>query len=251
MTAAQRIIGFTATLAIAVILFTSILFEPHRQEVTQLAYRDQAIERAVDLYVYNCLECHGASGEGTDDYPELSTEAVSGKEAIQIFQVIERGRYNTDMAAFGVDEGGNLTDMEIDSLVKLIQFEEWGMVYERTAELDLLWTLTPTETLTETLTETPTGTPTETPTTTAPLTMTPSATATITPSSGIFGVLPTESGDSAAPLFDVLPTHTEVVTPSLFDIVPTETPPGTLFDVVPTEAQSNAPVFQIQSTATP
>jgi cbb3-type cytochrome c oxidase subunit III len=54
-----------------------------------------------------------------------------------LFQVIERGRYGTAMAAYSVDEGGILMDSHINALTAVIQYGDWAQVETRVAELGL------------------------------------------------------------------------------------------------------------------
>lgn len=244
MTRLQRGIGFTATLAIALILVTAIAREPQRQEIARQAHIDQSIERVIDLYVYNCVQCHGPAGEGFDVNPPLNDDVVRQKDPAQLYRVIERGRFGTDMAAFGIDEGGNLTNVQIDGMVSLIMHGDWDEVYERTEQLDLLPTPTTTSTATPTMPPTSTATFTATLTaspTLAPPTTTPAQPA--PPTGSPFDIVPTAVND--APLFDVIPTETPTSDVPLFEVVPTEMPanatePESPFQVVPTQADSPA-----------
>ncbi len=93
------------------------------------------MQKASDLYAQNCVACHGASGEGIAAYPPLTAAAALEEEVL--FKTIERGRYNTAMVAFGVEEGGILTAMQIESLVVMLQSETWDTVAVRVAELGL------------------------------------------------------------------------------------------------------------------
>ena len=58
-------------------------------------------------------------------------------DAETLLHTIERGRYNTAMAAYGVDEGGILTNMQARSLVALIQDAPWDVVATRVDTLGL------------------------------------------------------------------------------------------------------------------
>jgi mono/diheme cytochrome c family protein len=239
MTRGQRAIGFTATLVIALVLLASIFNEPQRQDETVQAHIHRSVEGVIDIYAYNCVECHGPYGEGFDIYPALNDEIVRQKDALQTYRVIERGRYGTEMAAFGLSEGGMLTHNQINGLVDLILYGDWSVVLQRVAQLDLLPTATPTPTLTPTMTSTATSTPTPTQTPTMPPTFTPTTGPSSTPRSApILPVMPTGTPESVSPIFGVVPT----------DIPPIsgETP---IFDVVPTDIpQGQAPVFGVVAT---
>ncbi|NDJ86711.1 MAG: c-type cytochrome [Chloroflexi bacterium] len=137
MTRSMRWLGFLATLMIVVSLITAIVREPDRQEEALEAHREHAFAEAMDLYALNCAECHGAAGEGLDIHPELDADFVRGKDYHILFITIERGRHNTEMTAFGLNEGGNLTTAQIDNLVTLIQYGSWQDTAQRVADLGM------------------------------------------------------------------------------------------------------------------
>lgn len=255
MTRGQRAIGFTATLVIALVLLASIFNEPRRQDETVQAHINRSVEGVIDIYAYNCVECHGPYGEGFDIYPALNDEIVRQKDTLQTYRVIERGRYGTEMAAFGLSEGGMLTHNQINGLVDLIQYGDWNVVLQRVTQLDLLPTATPTPTLTPTMTPTATTTPTQTPT--MPPTFTPTTGPSSTPASApILPVMPTHTPADAggAPMFGVVPTATTSGNASIFDVVPTYTPEveAPVFGVVPTNAsEDEAPIFGVVPTNAP
>ncbi len=58
-------------------------------------------------------------------------------DAEVLYKTIDRGRFSTAMAAFGVEEGGILTAMQIESLTVALQAETWDVVAARVAELGL------------------------------------------------------------------------------------------------------------------
>ncbi len=128
-------IALIGTLMIAAAFSLALVRESDRQANAAAELRVAMAAEGTDLYALNCVACHGASGEGIAAYPPLTT-AVNMDEQM-IFNTIERGRYNTAMAAFGVEEGGILTPMQIESLVTLLQANMWGTVAGRVAELGL------------------------------------------------------------------------------------------------------------------
>jgi len=135
MTTQMRWLALIGTLMIVAGLGIALLNEPARQAAAAESLQMAMIAEGTDLYAQNCVACHGASGEGIAAYPPLTTAAAM--EAELIYNTIERGRYNTAMAAFGVDEGGILTAMQIDSLVVALQADTWDTVAARVAELGL------------------------------------------------------------------------------------------------------------------
>ncbi len=134
MTREMAWMGFLATLLIVVVMGVNLLRESDQQAQAEQEQRIDAIRTSIDLYAENCAICHGAAGEGLGATPPL---VGTGMEADDIFKTIERGRYNTTMAAYAVDEGGIFTRTEINSLVTLIEYVNWGVVAARVDELGL------------------------------------------------------------------------------------------------------------------
>ncbi len=123
-------LGFIGTLMIAIGVGIAILKEPARQTAASESLHVAMVSEGADLYAQNCVACHGASGEGIAAYPPLTTTAAL--DAQTLYNTIERGRYNTSMAAFGVEEGGVLTGAQIQSLVTMIQTSTWDTVATET-----------------------------------------------------------------------------------------------------------------------
>lgn len=109
--------------------------EPSRQIDAKASLYESFIDEGATLYAHNCAACHGASGEGIAAYPPLKT--LASMDAQSVYKTIERGRYGTAMAAFGVDEGGVLGDMQVESLVVMLQSERWDDLAVRVAALGL------------------------------------------------------------------------------------------------------------------
>ena len=116
----------------------AMLREPGQQLAAAENFRSAAIVEGTDLYVKNCITCHGATGEGVAAYPVLNSEGVRSMETGTLYHTIERGRYNTAMTAYSVNEGGILTQAQVSSLVTMIQSDTWTNVSARAAELNLL-----------------------------------------------------------------------------------------------------------------
>ncbi len=135
MTRQMTWIALIGTLMIAAALSLALARESGRQADAAAELRTAMVAEGTDLYALNCVACHGANGEGIAAYPPLTT-AMDMDEQI-ISNTIERGRYNTAMAAFGVEEGGILTTMQIQSLVTMLQASTWDTVTVRVAELGL------------------------------------------------------------------------------------------------------------------
>lgn len=90
-------------------------------------------ERGAELFSVNCRRCHGLEGMGTLENPEafpgaplnvdnLRPEDETTLDALQarLFSTIECGRVGTLMPAWSINEGGNLTDQQIQELVVFI-----------------------------------------------------------------------------------------------------------------------------------
>lgn len=126
MTREQSWIGFLATGLLLVTLGMVILREPSLQSRAIDTQLSTAVSAGTDIYVENCIVCHGAAGEGLGTYPALAVAATMDADTLS--KVIERGRYGTQMAAFGIDEGGILSASQVDALVALIQYGDWDNV---------------------------------------------------------------------------------------------------------------------------
>lgn len=129
--------GLLGTLLIVVVLGTVALREPNRQVEAVARLQAEAVTEGTDLYAQNCVICHGAAGEGLGAYPPLNSEGVLGMETDDLVNTISRGRYNTAMAAYHVDEGGILMSAEVDAIATMLQVGEWTQVAARVEVLGL------------------------------------------------------------------------------------------------------------------
>lgn len=137
MTTSMRWMGILATLVIVIALPVYALTESGQQEQLLEDYHLTAVVSATDLYAENCTVCHGASGEGIAGNPPLNSDAVRMMSENDLFKVISRGRDNTLMAAWAVDEGGVFSNFQINDLVTLVQSVNWEYVEARVTELGL------------------------------------------------------------------------------------------------------------------
>lgn len=137
MTRELTLMGLLGTLLIAAAMGIAVLREPSRQQAALIDLRIEAVRAGTDLFAENCAICHGAAGEGLGATPALNSEAVRQMDYLDLVRTIERGRYGTTMAAYGVDEGGIFTRAQIDSLAAVIQYADWNTVAARVAELGL------------------------------------------------------------------------------------------------------------------
>ena len=135
MTRQMSWIALIGTLMIAAAFGLAVIREPARQAAAAENLHMSMVAEGTDLYAQNCVACHGASGEGIAAYPPLTLAAEM--DAQLLYNTIDRGRYNTAMAAFGVNESGILAGMQIESLVVALQADTWDTVAARVAELGL------------------------------------------------------------------------------------------------------------------
>jgi mono/diheme cytochrome c family protein len=137
MSNTMKWIGLLATLAIVGILPLYTSLEPGQQAHILEDFQISSLESATVLYAENCVVCHGATGKGIGDNPSLNNEAVQTMSANDLFRVIARGRDNTLMAAWALDEGGLYSNNQVDSLVTLVQKVNWDYVSRVVADLGL------------------------------------------------------------------------------------------------------------------
>ena len=137
MSSTMKWTGLIATLIIVLILPLYAWIEPGLQEKNLEKFHTDAVVAATDRYAENCAVCHGADGEGIGNNPPLNNDTVRMMSKNDLERVISRGRNNTLMAAWAIEEGGIFTNPKIDEFVTLIQKVNWDFVEVRVAELGL------------------------------------------------------------------------------------------------------------------
>lgn len=138
MTQGMKWIGLLATAVLLVMVVVNVAREPARQAAALAVYQSAAVDRGMATYAQHCARCHGAGGEGLGVYRALDQDFVRQQDERLLFNTIERGRYATDMAAFGINEGGALSHGQIDNLVLMIQLGDWTAIEQRVADLGLM-----------------------------------------------------------------------------------------------------------------
>ena len=148
-------LGLVALVVIAVALPLYWLAEPGRQEDAAAGFQDVFISRGEELYVNGsqCASCHGPEGTGgvatytitdpsTGDFVEQVDWNAPALNTVlyrytpdEVKYVLNYGRGNTPMPAWGAPGGGPLTDQQLDDLVyylRSIQLpaEEWASMVE-------------------------------------------------------------------------------------------------------------------------
>jgi cbb3-type cytochrome c oxidase subunit III len=130
--------GSLLSLAVILVIIPVYAFlEPKIQEAKKEDFHIAAVVSATDIYAGNCVVCHGAFGEGISTNPALNTDALRSMPEAEVIKVISRGRYETQMGAWSVDEGGILSSSQIKDMVTFIQYANWEYVQQRVAELGL------------------------------------------------------------------------------------------------------------------
>jgi mono/diheme cytochrome c family protein len=114
---------------------------PPQQEAVDLgATKEAQIAAGEELYKKNCADCHGESGEGGEikDKPGQETLPLNSDDFLvthasdTTFQIISYGQPGEGMQAFGLANGGQLTDQEIRVIVTFIA--AWYVPPEAEAE---------------------------------------------------------------------------------------------------------------------
>ena len=133
----EILVGTIATGLIMLAMAVYIWFEPKRVDTARLDVLDVQLADAMDLYAENCALCHGLQGEGIGSIPALDTEALRSMPAEDLFKTIARGRFNTSMPAWSQDDGGPLSDYQIDELVNLVRYGDWNATKDIVVNLGL------------------------------------------------------------------------------------------------------------------
>ena len=137
MNTPMKITGFLATLVILLVIPVYSWIEPTHQENLLKDFYTDAVITSTEIYAQNCAVCHGAAGEGIGDTPPLNSEGLRSMPESELVKVITRGRDNTIMAAWAVEEGGILSSSQINDMVVFIQQANWDYVDARISELGL------------------------------------------------------------------------------------------------------------------
>lgn len=116
------------------------LYEPARQEGAIQSRHEEAVRFGEEVYTTkaNCAECHGPKGVGGSKETPILTE--SGKFVAQVKwqapalntvlyryskeevkEILNYGRGNTPMPAWGAPGGGPLTDQQLDRVIEYLE----------------------------------------------------------------------------------------------------------------------------------
>lgn len=133
----ESLIGLGSLLLIVSALGMYILNEPVRIVQAQDEVLALQLDEAMTLYAENCAVCHGLNGEGIGATPPLNNPALLVMPYEDLYKTIARGRYQTAMPAWSIEDGGALSDYQIDELVTLILHGDWGATGDRVVNLGL------------------------------------------------------------------------------------------------------------------
>ncbi len=133
----QYLLGIIGTLFITAALTIYAVSEPARLGSAQASLLQTNLDEAMTLYAENCSVCHGLAGEGIGAIPPLDNNALRETDAATLAKIVARGLYGTAMPAWSKEDGGPLSDYQIDQLVQLIQAGDWGETRDRVVNLGL------------------------------------------------------------------------------------------------------------------
>lgn len=122
------LISLVALLLLVTALPIYALNEPLRMAQAQESLRRQFIADATDMYLEICAGCHGAGGEGLAPMPPLNNPDLARADYDVLYKTIARASHGTAMAAWHIDEGGILSDYQIEELITLIRYGDWAEV---------------------------------------------------------------------------------------------------------------------------
>ncbi len=143
------VVTVLAWLSIISLVFV-LAFDSTRMEIAEAQHMETMIARGAELYAENCMQCHGAAGQGFVGAP-LNTEDLQGDprtdqdKYFEIYSAIAHGRPGTtvpkwlalpnghwasytQMPAWHVDNDGPLNEMHIRALTYFIMSGEWNRV---------------------------------------------------------------------------------------------------------------------------
>jgi mono/diheme cytochrome c family protein len=115
----RSVLGFATILAIS-----SCSAPGHRSAESPVIRPDQVKDFAV-LFARNCAGCHGSNGQNGVAVPIGNPVYLAVADDATIRRVASEGRPGTAMAPFAQENGGMLTDAQIDLIVSGIR-QRWG-----------------------------------------------------------------------------------------------------------------------------
>ncbi len=123
-----KIISLVALLVLVIALPVYGFMEKGRMQNAKAALDDQYMMEGIEIYVRNCASCHGNAGEGVGMVPGLNREALIEARSDLLFKSIARATHGRAMASWHIDEGGILSDYQLNEVVTMIQKADWMVV---------------------------------------------------------------------------------------------------------------------------
>jgi mono/diheme cytochrome c family protein len=133
----EILLGLLGTALIMFALGLYILSEPQRLNDSQSQILHTQLNDAMTLYAENCSVCHGLNGEGIGATPPLNAPGLQSMPFDDLYKVIARGRFDTAMPAWSKEDGGPLSDYQIEELAALVQSGDWNETGDRVVNLGL------------------------------------------------------------------------------------------------------------------
>lgn len=123
-----KIVSLIALFVLVIALPVYGFMEQARMQQAKAALDDQYMMEGIEIYVQNCAGCHGNAGEGVGMIPGLNREALIEARSDLLFKSIARATHGKAMASWHIDEGGILSDYQLNEVVTMIQKADWIMV---------------------------------------------------------------------------------------------------------------------------
>ena len=143
----QALINAVIITGIALLTGIYTVAEPIRRQAAGERQLEESVHRGTANFAQYCVACHGIAGTGGPVPKELAkgqtaaapplanrsdfrpaSEIELAQKAEFIRKTISRGRPNTPMPAWSVDEGGALLSQDVDDLVAFIQHGDFAQV---------------------------------------------------------------------------------------------------------------------------
>jgi mono/diheme cytochrome c family protein len=121
-------ISLVALLVLVVAIPWYGLAETQRMERAKIELRESYVMNGIDLYVQNCASCHGANGLGIGMMPALNRPGMTEVDDEDLIRIIARESHGSLMAAWHINNGGNLTDYQVNNVATLVKHADWDEV---------------------------------------------------------------------------------------------------------------------------
>lgn len=123
-----KIVSLIALFVLVIALPVYGFMEQARMQQARATLDDQYMMEGIEIYVQNCAGCHGNAGEGVGMIPGLNREALIEARSDLLFKSIARATHGKAMASWHIDEGGILSDYQLNEVVTMIQKGDWMVV---------------------------------------------------------------------------------------------------------------------------